>query len=65
MDLSVLGDTLERICYLLPFAHSIQLARDVLAGDYSTFTSHFWWSAGYMFVALGLALFAFVRMCKR
>ncbi|MBN3526397.1 ABC transporter permease [Paenibacillus apiarius] len=65
MDISLMGGTFEKVSNALPFIHSIQLARDVLAGNYDTFNSHIWWSVGYMVLALVLAGFAFIRMCRK
>ncbi|MFO1446174.1 ABC transporter permease [Bacillus sp. Bva_UNVM-123] len=65
MDITMLGETFEKVCNALPFVHSIQLARDVLAGSYHTFHVHFLWSIGYAALALLVAGLAFVRMCRR
>jgi ABC-2 type transport system permease protein len=65
LDLQLLGETMKTIAYLLPFANAIQLTRDVLINDFSTFHSYFWWSVGYMIVTLGLTILAFMRICKR
>ena len=65
MDIRMLGDTFQKVSNTLPFVHSIQLARDVLVGNYATFHSHFWWSFGYGILALVIAGFAFIRLCKR
>ncbi|UNK19558.1 ABC transporter permease [Paenibacillus sp. N3/727] len=65
MDISMLGDTFQKVANALPFVHSIQLARDVLAQNFDTFNAHFWWSTGYGALALVIAGLAFVRLCKR
>lgn len=65
MDINMLGGTFQKVSNALPFVHSIQLARDVLIRNYDTFHTHFWWSIGYGSLALVIAGFAFVRLCKR
>lgn len=42
MDVSLLGETFKHIAYALPFIHSIELAQEVISGDYSSFQQHIW-----------------------
>ncbi|MCT2874633.1 ABC transporter permease [Limosilactobacillus fermentum] len=65
IDLTLLGTTFEKISYALPFVHAIELSRDVLIGDYSTFNFHFWWTIGYAILAIIIAILAFLKICKR
>lgn len=65
MDLSLLGETFEKISSVLPFVHGIELSRDVLGANYSTFNDHIWWTVGYTIISFIMALIAFFRMSKR
>ncbi|KKO51229.1 ABC transporter permease [Paenibacillus sp. DMB20] len=65
MDISLLGETFEKISHALPFVHGIELARDVIAGNYATFNEHFWWTIGYAVLTFVLAQLAFKKMFRR
>ena len=65
IDLTLLGTTFEKISYALPFVHAIELSRDILIGNYSAFNTHFWWTIGYAILAVIIAIFAFIKICKR
>ncbi|APA02211.1 MULTISPECIES: ABC transporter permease [Bacillus] len=65
MEVSLLGDTFKHIAYALPFIHSIELAQEVISGDYSSFHQHIWPIAGYTVLALALAFLSFMKIRKR
>lgn len=65
IDLALLGGTFEKIAYALPFVHGIELSRDILIGNYSTFNEHFWWTIGYAIISFFIAILAFIKICKR
>ncbi|NPC92047.1 ABC transporter permease [Bacillus sp. WMMC1349] len=65
IDLTLLGQTFEKISYALPFIHAIELSRDILTGHYTAFSEHFWWTIGYAVLSLIIAILAFTKICKR
>jgi ABC-2 type transport system permease protein len=65
IDLTLLGNTFEKISYVLPFVHSIELSREILNGNYSSFHEHFWWSIAYVIFSFSIAVLAFNKVCKR
>ncbi|HLR66965.1 MAG TPA: ABC transporter permease [Virgibacillus sp.] len=65
IDLTLLGATFEKIAYTLPFVHAIELSKDILGGNYSTFHEHFWWTAGYAVLTLVIAVLAFMKITKK
>ncbi|MGV2516575.1 UNVERIFIED_CONTAM: ABC transporter permease, partial [Bacillus subtilis] len=65
MDVSLLGETFKHIAYALPFIHSIELAQEVISGDYSSFQQHIWPIGGYAVLALALAFLSLMKIRKR
>lgn len=64
-DLSLVGGVLEKIAYLLPFAHAVDMGRAVLAGDISGIFPHLWWILGYTVIILGAAIYLFMKQMKK
>lgn len=64
-DLKLVGGAFERIAYLLPFVHAVELERAVLSGSFSDIFSHLWWVLGYALGTLALAVYLFLRQMKK
>ena len=64
-DLELVGGAFQRIAYVLPFVHAVEMGRAVLAGDFSGIFPHIWWVLGYGAAALVLAVLLFLRQMNR
>ena len=64
-DLDLVGGAFKKIAYALPFVHSVEAQRAVIAGDYSGIFPHLWWVLGYTFVILTAAVLLFLRQMKK
>lgn len=64
-DLELVGGAFQKIAYLLPFVHAVELERAVIAGNFSEILPHLAWVLGYAVVALVAAVFLFLRQMKR
>lgn len=64
-DLELVGGAFKKIADLLPFIHAVEMERAVLSGNYENMFPHIYWVLGYMIIAFGLAVFAFLRQMKR
>jgi ABC-2 type transport system permease protein len=64
-DLELVGGTFQRIAYMLPFVHAVEMERAVLSGDLSNIIPHLWWVLGYTIVSLAIAVLLFLRQMKR
>lgn len=64
-DLEMVGGAFEKIAYLLPFVHAVELERAVLAGDFAGIFPHLWWVLGYAAAAMVGAVGLFLRQMKR
>ena len=64
-DLSLVGESFQRIAYALPFVHAVEIERALLDGNFSGIFPHFWWVLGYTAVALTAAVLLFLRQMKR
>ena len=64
-DLALVGGVFERIAYLLPFVHAVELERAVIAGSFGELLPHLLWVLGYAAVALAAAVLLFLRQMKR
>jgi len=60
-DLSLVGNTFERIAYLLPFAHAVDATRAATAGDYKAIFPHLYWVIGYAALVAVIAVVVFQR----
>ncbi len=59
--LDLMGGTLRKIGYALPFAHAVDASRAALAGDYAAIMPHLWWVLGYAVTICAVAVLAFRR----
>ena len=64
-DLELVGGVFKKVAYALPFVHSVELQRAVIAGDYAGIFPHLWWVLGYALVILAAAVFVYLRQMKR
>ena len=64
-DLDLVGGAFKKIAYALPFVHSVELQRAVIAGDYAGIFPHLWWVLGYALVILTAAVLLFLRQMKK
>lgn len=64
-DLALVGGLFEKIAWLLPFSHAVELERAAIAGDFSAIPSHLLWVLGYAAVTLVAAVLLFLRQMKR
>ena len=62
-DLALVGGTFEAISYALPFAHAVDAARAVLAGD-AAVLPHLLWVIGYTVVLFAAAVYLFRKKMK-
>ena len=64
-DLDLVGGVFKKIAYALPFVHSVEMQRAVIAGDYAGIFPHLWWVLGYALVILTAAVLLFLRQMKK
>ena len=64
-DLSLLGEVFVKVANLLPFAHAVELARGMLAEDFSSALPHLTPVLLYSIGATALAILCFVRQMKK
>lgn len=64
-DLKLVGGVFEKMAYLLPFVHAVELERSILKGDFSTAIPHLYWVLGYTIIAFFGAVFLFLCQRKR
>ena len=64
-DLKLVGGAFERIAYLLPFVHAVELERAVVRGDWAAVPAHLLWVLGYAVVITLCAVLLFLRQMKR
>ena len=64
-DLELVGGAFKSIAYALPFVHSVDMQRAIIAGDYAGIFPHLWWVLSYAFVILAAAVFVFLRQMKK
>lgn len=64
-DLALVGGAFQKIAYALPFVHSVEMERAVLAGQMSEALPHLWWVLGYALALLTLAVLLFLRQMKK
>ena len=64
-DLELVGGAFKSIAYALPFVHSVDMQRAIIAGDYAGIFPHLWWVLGYALVILAAAVFLFLRQMKK
>lgn len=64
-DLRLVGGAFERIAYLLPFVHAVELERAVVRGDWAAVPAHLLWVLGYAAAITLCAVLLFLRQMKR
>lgn len=64
-DLSLMGGVFEKIAYMLPFVHAVEMERAVLAGDFAGIFPHLWWVLGYAAGVYLLAVGMFLKQMKK
>ena len=64
-DLALVGGAFEKIAYVLPFVHAVDMGRAVLVGNYAGIFPHLWWVLGYALLTLAAAVLVFLRQMKR
>ncbi len=64
-DLDLVGGAFKKIAYALPFVHSVEMERAILAGDFSGIFPHLWWVLGYAIILFVLAVLMFLRQMKK
>ena len=64
-DLDLVGGAFKKIAYVLPFVHSVEMQRAIIAGNYSDIWEHLWWVLGYAIVILAAAVLLFLRQMKK
>jgi len=64
-DLELVGGAFQKIAYMLPFVHAVEMERAILVGNFAEIFPHLWWVLGYMIVVLGVAVLLFLRQMKK
>lgn len=64
-DLALVGGAFEKIAYLLPFVHAVELERAALSGQFSGIFPHLYWVLGYALAATAAAVWAFLRQMRK
>lgn len=64
-DLELVGGVFKKFAYALPFVHSVEMERAVIAGDFSRAFAHLWWVIAYAAVIIVGAVLLFLRQMKR
>ena len=64
-DLELVGGAFQKVAYMLPFVHAVDLERAVLQGDFAGALPHLWWVLGYAVALLALAVLLFLRQMKK
>ena len=64
-DLDLVGGAFQKIAYALPFVHSVEMQRAIIAGDYAGIFPHLGWVLGYALVILAAAVFVYLRQMKK
>lgn len=64
-DLDLVGGAFKKIAYALPFVHSVEMQRAIIAGDYAGIFPHLWYVLAYALAILAAAVFVFLRQMKK
>ena len=64
-DLSLVGETFEKIAHALPFVHAVELVQGALTGDFADVASHLLPVALYMLTVSVGAVLLFLRQMKK
>ena len=63
-ELELVGGVFQKIAYLLPFVHGVEMERALLRGSYSEIFPHLWWVLAYDLVIFVAAVALFLRQMK-
>lgn len=64
-DLELVGGTFQKMAYMLPFVHAVEMECAILAGNFEGIFPHIWWVLGYAIVSVAVAVFLFLRQMKK
>ena len=64
-DLDLIGGSFQKIAYVLPFVHAVEMERAALVGDFPGIFPHIWWVLGYTVITLALAVLLFLRQMRQ
>ena len=64
-DLELVGGGFKKIVNLLPFVHSVEMQRAIIAGNYDQILPHLCWVLGYAIIILVIAVMLFLRQMKK
>lgn len=64
-DLSLVGGAFQKIAYVLPFVHAVEMEKAALAGNLAGIFPHLWWVLGYAVFTLTAAVYCFLRQMKK
>lgn len=58
-SVELVGGMFEKIAYVLPFYHAVEVGRAAMTGQYADMYPHLWWVLGYSIVISILAVYVF------
>ncbi len=64
-DLNLVGGAFQKIAYVLPFVHAVEMEKATLQGNFSGFAEDFIYVAAYTIVMLALSIWVFTRQMKK
>ncbi|MFA5859277.1 MAG: ABC transporter permease [Elusimicrobiota bacterium] len=64
LPLDMVGGTIKKVAYALPFTHAIAAAKAALLGDFSVILPHLLWVSGYAVIVFILGVLAFKNQMK-
>lgn len=64
-ELELVGGAFQKIAYLLPFVHAVEIERAVLSGEYAQIGPHLMWVLGYGAVSLAVSVWLFIRQMRQ
>ena len=63
-SVELVGGIFEKIAYVLPFYHAVEMSRAAMDGQYSEMLPHIWWVIGYGLVISIGAVYVFRKKVK-
>ena len=64
-DIELIGGAFEKIAYVLPFVHAVEMERSIILGNFANALPHLWWVLGYAILTLIVAVILFLRQMKK
>ena len=64
-DLELVGGAFQKLANLLPFVHSVEMQRAVIAGNYDNILPHLLWVLAYDILTIVIAVILFLRQMKK